>query len=67
LNNKLQTLRNESNDDEGENGGGGVSLFEYEEGRRKGCWRSVFDEFGLGGERFEVLVCRVGVSGPRNL
>ena len=68
LNGKLDELRREVGDDKGEDGGdGGVSLFEFEEGRRRGCWRSVFDGFGVGGERFEVLVCTVGVSGPRNV
>jgi hypothetical protein len=65
LNEKLADLRREVGHAEGETGG--LSLFEFEEGRRRGCWRSVFRGAGVAGFDFELLVMSVGVSGPRNI
>ncbi|KAF3033890.1 hypothetical protein E8E12_003591 [Didymella heteroderae] len=65
LNEKLEDLRSEV--DESEEESRGLSLFEYEEGRRRGCWRSVFRGVGPKGYDFELLVTKVGVSGPRNI
>lgn len=36
-------------------------------GGERGCWRSVFNEGRLGGDRFEVVVEEVAVCGPRNV
>ncbi|KAJ4369534.1 hypothetical protein N0V86_009370 [Didymella sp. IMI 355093] len=65
LNEKLEDLRREVEEVEEETGG--LSLFEYEEGRRRGCWRSIFRGAGVAGFDFELLVTSVGVSGPRNI
>ena len=65
LNEKLEDLRQETED--GDNEGGRPSRFEYEEGRRRGCWRSKFKGVGHNGYDFELLVTSVGVSGPRNV
>jgi hypothetical protein len=65
LNEKLEDLRLEMED--GENESGKPSRFEYEEGRRRGCWRSKFKGVGYNGYDFELLVTSVGVSGPRNV
>ncbi|XPT03436.1 hypothetical protein M3J09_012529 [Ascochyta lentis] len=76
LNQKLEDLEREISDGEQERLGvdrqdeerdNPPSLFEFEAGRRRGCWRSVFHGAGLGADTFELLVVRVGVSGPRNL
>ncbi|UPX21034.1 uncharacterized protein EKO05_0011240 [Ascochyta rabiei] len=79
LNRKLEGLGQEvDDDDEGREGGGGgaphnvggsrtPNLFEYAAGRRRGCWRSVFNGCELGADAFELLVVRTGISGPRNL
>ncbi|KAF2624772.1 hypothetical protein BU25DRAFT_493415 [Macroventuria anomochaeta] len=67
LNGKIEKLRKELNGEGGDDENGSPSLFEYEEGRRKGCWRSMFNGSGLGADRFELLVLRVALSGPRNL
>lgn len=66
LNEKLADLGREF-DEVGEDESGSPGLFKYEEGRGRGCWRSVFDGFGLGSYKFELLVTSVRVSGPRNL
>lgn len=65
LNEKVEELRREVGGNAGD--AGSSTLDEYEQGRRKGCWRSVFNGRGLGADRFELLVSRVGLSGPRNL
>jgi hypothetical protein len=65
LNNKLEDLCSEA--EEGDDESGAPSLFEYEEGRRRGCWRSMFRGVGHNGFDFELLVTSVGVSGPRNI
>ncbi|KAF3039275.1 hypothetical protein E8E11_001294 [Didymella keratinophila] len=65
LNEKLEDLRKET--EEGDDESGGPSLFEYEEGRRRGCWKSTFRGVGYNGFDFELLVTSVGVSGPRNI
>lgn len=68
LNAKIEELRKEVDGMEDETRDASApSLFEFEEGRRKGCWRSVFNGAGLGADRFELLVSKIGVSGPRNL
>ena len=67
LNKKLDDLRKEVDDDKGGEVDASPSLFEYEEGRRKGCWRSMFNGCGLGADRFELLVSTVRLGGPRNL
>ncbi|KAF1357223.1 hypothetical protein EJ07DRAFT_157839 [Lizonia empirigonia] len=68
LNAKIEELRKEVDGMEDETSDASApSLFEFEEGRRTGCWRSVFNGVGLGADRFELLVSKIGVSGPRNL
>ncbi|CAI6334387.1 unnamed protein product [Periconia digitata] len=56
LREKLDALHTEEEQDDGSS---------HEEG--KGCWRSEFNESGLGGAKFEIVVQRVGVCGPRNV
>lgn len=70
LNRKIEDLRKEAEDHDSDEEDGPPSLPEYEHGRRKGCWRSVFQgtrNDGREADDYEVLVCKVGVSGPRNL
>lgn len=66
LNKKLEDLRSEAAEkDDGESET--PSSFEYEQNRRRGCWKSKFRGVGHDGVEFELLVTSVGVSGPRNI
>lgn len=68
LNRKLENLREEMKNNDGTEEDAPPSQLEYEQGRRKGCWRSLFKVIGGGNhDDYEVLVCKVKVSGPRNI
>lgn len=68
LNRKLEDLREEIKNNDGTEEDAPPSQLAHEQGRGKGCWRSLFKVIGGGNhDDYEVLVCKVKVSGPRNI